>query len=243
MTDTSDVTHGQNDQRWKDLLAKTSEIARTHGEGERALPVFAGYVLKAAQDGVIDSDANKHGKGISDGKVLYEKYLKSFSAKAGEHSKRGKAANTSKLNSFIKVGELVSTLGDPFAELGRMHNVWRAQQDIDPQSVKSEYTVLLDWAKAQRENSDGPLADEHLKAIAMKSVPDEKTVADMVQHAMDILEDVITGDKGPRDQDAKITGAHEMLREYLALVAVAQAKSELVAKAAELGFELNALVA
>src|SRR4051794_38046029 len=48
------TTHGQNDNRFEDLLKETKKLAATQAIGERSLAKLAGYLVKASQDGVID---------------------------------------------------------------------------------------------------------------------------------------------------------------------------------------------
>lgn len=232
--------HGVNDQRFDDAMTKTREIARTHGAGERALPVFAAHVVRWAAEGIVDSTKDRQGKGIDDAKVLYDEYLKGYSAKV-EHGAGGKKANASKLRQFIKVGELSSTLGDPVIQFTRIADAWKAQQQLDPKSVKGEYPTLIDWARTQLENSDAPLTDEHLKALVLKPETKEKDVVDVLESVHKQLESLISGEKGPKDQDERTIRAFDAVKERLAALRMEIETNDLRAKAIELGYSVERL--
>jgi hypothetical protein len=231
------MTNGVNDQRFKDALAEVREIARTQAEGDRGKAVLAGRLVFWAADGVISSEKDKHGKGISDAKLIYEEHIGAYSRKAStQHTPAGKKVQAARCNTFIKFGEQVAV--DPKAEFPRWNAEYKTQHEIDPKLVRPEFECYYNLAKEQLKNSDQPLSDEQIKELVMKPEKGEKDVLDELESIKKQLERLVSGECGVKDQHDLTIEAFHVIEARIAALMIEEKERALRATAAELGLEV-----
>ncbi len=237
------TTNGVNDTRLKDAIAETRELARTQAAGERSLAVFAGKLIQWAVDGVIDTTKDKHGKGIDDASLFYDNWTEAHSKKlADAHSVGGKKANKSKMRQCIAVGGMTIPGSDPITEFDRQIALRAEAAKADPKSVKPEYHAIVDWARAQKDCEDRALTDDEIKAAVLKPEKGEQDLLDVVEGMYNKLEKLISGEAGfdrAKTQVPALTGAADLLREFVATLVLEKKQDEVRAKALELGWVVN----
>jgi hypothetical protein len=237
----TEVTHGQNDNRFKDLLSDVREDARNKANADRSKARLAGKVVRATLDGIIDSVPDKHGKGVDDAKMLYDEFIKAYSAKdPNAHSPKGITVQTSRLRKFVKFGEMTSL--DPWTEFQRWAEAYRNKRAVNEgKDVRPEFEALYSCIGEQFKHSDTPLSDDEIADCCNKPAPADVELEDVLTRMCKELEGIITGEnkKGLKDQHEQTIAAHAAIRERLAALTLAKAQEELLAKAAALGWVVN----
>lgn len=228
-----------NDKRFADVLKQVSKLGEEAGLGKDSLPKLANAVVRAAADGAIDL-TTKYKCKDKEGDVaqyLYERYAASEGKKAiHEHSAAGAKANVSKLRQLISCGLLTTV---DAVEL--MDRAYQARENMikDSIKVKSAYPFYVDVAREQL-NTDKPLSDRELEAIAMKDEPNPKTLEGELKRALKILEGLITGENRDKVKDSHelVEAAHNSIKERIDGLAKIAMRRELLAKAAAMGIDL-----
>jgi len=237
----TEVTYGQNDNRFKDLLSEVREDARNKANADRSKARLAGKVVRATLDGVIDSVADKHGKGVDDSKMLYDEFIKAYSAKdPNAHSPKGITVQTSRLRKFVKFGEMTSI--DPWTEFQRWAEAYRNKRGVnDGKDVRPEFEALYTCAGEQFKHSDTPLSDEEIADCCNKPAPADVELQDVLTRMYKELAGIISGEnkKGIRDQHEHTIAAANALRERLAALTLVKAQDDLLKKAAALGWTVT----
>ena len=231
---TSLAHNAKNDTRFDDLVKDIRQFGRDAAEGKDALPKLAIRVISAADDGVISTyDPKVHGKdNPDDAAKIYEEYATSESKKAiHEHSAGGLKANVSKLRQLITFGSNPNC--DAMAVTDKALKVRKELSDADIK-VKGAYPALVDIARAQNAQ-DTELTDEQIRETVAKGEAEEPTVEKELTAIHKRLERLITGEKGPQDQDPLVIQAEEAIRARLAAMVMARETMALMEKAAELG--------
>lgn len=122
------------------FLVKAEELGRSRAEGGDAQIKFDLILLEGAHTGLLDLEANKHGIGISDGKLAGERYYKAQTgANVFDHKQPSQRKLISNVNKCIGVG---------------MNGKWGAGQPI---SVVNDMLVLRTKLKEQ----SLPVEDAH----------------------------------------------------------------------------------
>lgn len=233
------MTHGQNDQRFNDFLKEAGELARTHAEGGRSLAILYGRLIQQAAYGVVDTQKDKHGKGIDDAALVYDHYAKNYVKKAGAGQTADSIkAQKSKMRLPIKLGEM-TTIGDPTHQLDRFVQEYKRQAELDNKSVRPESAALLAWAKMQLDNSDQPLSDDMIAECVAKTQKEDPTAEEYFEAVRKRIEKAINGEAGFKTDDPRVLAAHEQLRSFITTLCVQREQAELLAKAAELGMVLT----
>lgn len=207
-------SHGQNDMRFEDAIKRAKEFADDNAAGNDSLPNMFIHLLTQAADGVFDTEPNKHGKGIDDAKFVFGVYADRREKKT-KHAIKGDSlkAQTSKWRSMIKWG--LMTTCDPKLGVERVDQAYSAQFKVDPKSVKALSHALVAAATLQQA-CDTDLTDEQIKACILKADPKEQTVESKLTAAKKILDDLIAGEGGLKDQDPLTVTARTAITDRLA---------------------------
>jgi hypothetical protein len=224
----------QNDHRHHDFMLDVGKAGRAAASGKDALPGLGVAIVTASASGVIDTVKDKHGKGIDDAKLIYERYMEEFSEKAvHEHSTNGVKANTSKTRKLIEFGAMSCNPEDVLRRAIEL----RAAMEAAEEKVKPAYASYVDVARAQLDNPDSPLSDDQIKEALRKPDPKEKTSLWVIEKMLEDCEGLITGDKWPglKDQSEPVLAVRELLKDYSALLTLTAKREKLRADAAELG--------
>jgi hypothetical protein len=221
-----------NDHRRDDLVKEVRGFGRDAAHGKDSLPKLAHKLVRAAADGIITTDKDSEGR--DDAHKLYEDYAKEQSSKAiHEHTDGGIKANVSKVRKLIEMGSL--PIIDPVDVMNRASIVREAIRKADPKLLKPTYAGLVDVARAQLESPGTALTDEELKGIVSKGEREDKTVVDELKSIHKKLENLITGEKGLKDQSPEIVAAHEQITARLAALLQDQADAKFAAECAARG--------
>jgi hypothetical protein len=225
--DTENNTLSNTTMTFEAVLKQTREFGRDSGAGNEALPKLAVVVMRAATEGVITLDANKHGEGIDDAKFLYDEYVKSESKKAvHEQTADGKKAQVSKLRAIVKAGVGSGTDYDGIVEFDKVLNARKAAITADPKSVKPAYHALIEASRKLVETNE-PLTAEQIDAIVKKGETAQKTVEQELEGIKKKLEKLITGESSiGKDQSEQVVKAHELISERLAAMITTRTNAE-----------------
>lgn len=231
----SDTFEGTNtSMTFDDLVKETRKLGAEKAEGDDSLAkLFLRYV-RAAAEGIIDLQKNKHGDGVDDARYLFTMYANSMTKKAvHERTANGFKANVSKLRQAITVGVL--TTCDPIDLFNRTPTLLRAMQTAE-EKVKSAYAAYVDVARAQInavKNGDGDLSDDEIKSAMRKKEADEPTLEKFLAAEVKRMEKAISGENGFMCQDQRLISAFEQVRDLHADVVkgneVSKAQTELAA--------------
>ena len=233
---------GQNDMRFEDLKKEVQQLGREEAMGDDALPKLALKVVRAAADGVIDLDKNKHGPGVDDATLLYTGYVEAKGKKSiHEHTPAGIKSNVSKLRQGITAG--MRTTCDAVANTDRAV-VIRKQLDDAGEKVKPAYAAYVDVWRALNEQ-DGDLTDEQIKDAVRKKPTAEKDIEKVLKPIQNTLEKLIAGEYKTggtvlKDQDPRTIQAFEHIRERLAALMTEVETQDILARAAALGLAVTA---
>lgn len=163
------------EQDRKDAFAYARELGRSSGEGKNSLENLGLFFCDQVQKGVLS---------VADTKALYENYLTAESKKL-VHSDGGKAANTSKLANFGKLGAMpqpvdgVAVLQDAVYE----HQQMRSAKI----KVKGAYLAYETVCKAQLASPHARLTPAEIRSLMEKEDAD-KTAKDHLKAAAKALE-------------------------------------------------------
>lgn len=225
----------QNDQRRDDFMKDVREFGRESASGKDALPKLAMRVVRAANDGVIDTTKDKDQR--DDAAKIYEEYCKSESKKQiHAHSDNGTKANVSKLRQLVLFGQM--TTCDPVAVLDRAAEL-RAEMVKAEEKVLPVYAGFVAVAREQLDNTTGQLDDDAIKAAQRKPEPKEKTLEKELQAIATKLEKIITGEAGVRDQSEHVIAAHDAIKQRLAAMMQQSELDAFMAKAKDLGMVVS----
>ena len=219
-----------NDTRFDDLRKEIREDGKESGKGKDALPRVALRLTRAAADGVINLDKDSDGKDAVS--KLYDDYIKSESKQA-VHDKNGVKANASKWRQFVELG--LNPNCDGVAVLDRAVMIRDGEFQQDAKSVKGAFPAYLDVARAQK-TSDTELTDDEIRTAVRKADGKEATVEGELKRAATILDRLVTGEKGLRDNDPSITQALELVNNRLATLLQTKRDLELQAEIAARGW-------
>jgi hypothetical protein len=212
----------------EDLIHDAREYGRDKASGDDSLAKLAHKIVRAAAQGVVDLQKDKHEEGVDDAKLIYTEFAGAKSKKSvHEHTDLGVKANVSKLRQIIKLG--VMTTCDPVDVLDRAMTLHSAMVKTD-EKVKPAYASYVDVAREQIAH-DSPLDDETIKGAMRKKESQEATIESILSGVVKKLEKLITGEAGVKCQDEEIVNAHDMLKQKLAAMILV---SERTAKQAEL---------
>lgn len=228
--------HLKNDKRFSDLMKQVTKFGEEASLGRDSLPKLAHAVVKAAADGVLDTET-KDGKGNDAAAQIYEKYVAAESKKAiHEHSGGGKKANVSKLRQLISMGAM-STID----AVEVMQAAFQAREDMmaDDNKVKPAYPFYVEVAREQLKR-DTPISKKELEDLVIKGGPAEKTLEGELKRALKILEGLVTGENRDKikDEDALTEAAFQAVRERLDGLATLRQRQKVMQEAAKLGLQL-----
>lgn len=204
--------HGKNDHRFDDLLNKVKQLGTHNAVGNDALAKMAMVLAQGAQDGVLDTTRNKHGKGVDDAKKIFEGYVEAFSSKnIFDMTTNSIAANTSKFRVIIQAGMSVNHDITTTFNRGHLKRKELVGQDV---KVKGAFNVFVDMARALiREARNGAdLTDEEIAEIVAKPEPSPKTVREEIVTMQKKAEKLITTCSC---QEPELIQAEEFMRELL----------------------------
>jgi len=157
----------------KNYLADVRELGRESALGKDSLPRLAMRTVEAAALGYIGED---------DAKQIYEDYLTAESKKL-IHTDNGKAANASKLKSFIKMGLLPVDAVDVIQRAADLHKEMR-KDGLKPQPA---YAAYVSVARAQLAAPHTDLSDDEIRE-AMGAAQKDKTAKDYMRSAAKAIE-------------------------------------------------------
>lgn len=227
-----------NDKRLSDLLKQVNKFGEEAALGKDSLPKLAHAVVRAAADGIIDTET-KDAKGNDAAVQVYEKYAAGESKKAlHEHSAGGKKANISKLRQLIAMGAMTT-----IDAVEVMQDAFEAREGMlreEGVKVKSAYPFYVDVAREQLKQPNGKLSKEQLEDIVQKDAPAPKELEAVLKGIFKKLEDLTSGEGKDKlkDQDDLTIAAFEAIRERLDNIATERKRAELMSKAAALGIKL-----
>lgn len=207
-----------NDNRLADGVKIIRELGRDAALGKDSLPKLAFQVTKMAQDGVIDlekkwQDPVDASKMFDDAEYLFGEYAKAEGKKAiHERTAGGLKANVSKLRQLITFG--VMTTIDPSSVLERAVKV-RSEMIDQGEKVKAAYASYVDVARVQIANSDDELTDEQLTAAIRKPAAKDPEVEKILRGVYKKLENLISGEKGVKDDSELVEQAFNAVRDRL----------------------------
>lgn len=230
--------HLANDKRFGELMKQATKFGEEASLGRDSLPKLAHAVVKAAADGVIDTET-KNAKGEDAAAQIYAKYTAAESKKAiHEHSAGGKKANISKLRQLIAMGELTK-----IDAVEVMQEAFQAREGMSREEgvkVKAAYPYYVDVARAQLGRPDKALTRQELEDIVQKDGPQPKELEKELQRAAKILEGLVTGENRDKlkDSDPLTEAALQALKERLDNIATMRQKEKLAKMAAALGMKL-----
>jgi hypothetical protein len=223
------ASQAQNDQRFDDFMGRARAFGRASAEGVDALPMFAIDLMDAATSGVITLE--KPAKGEKDHAALaYDAYLTSMSKKL-VHSEKGQTANASKVRQIVAWCQNPNV--DPLTVRDKAINYRKVALQQD-QKVKAVFPMLVEIARVMKDR-DTEMTDDEIKAIILKDEPTEKTVEGQLEKAKAILEGLITGEAGIKDQAPQTIAAFDNIKDRLSALKVKDDQTKLVAKLRELG--------
>lgn len=225
-----------NDKRLSDLLKQVAKFGEESSLGKDSLPKLAHAVVRAAADGIIDTDT-KDAKGNDAAHQIYSKYAASESKKAiHEHSAGGFKGNVSKLRQLIAMGCLTTV-----DAVEVMNEAFKARENMisDSEKVKPAYPFYVEVAREQLK-TDKPLTLRELEAMALKDEPSAKTLEGELKRAMKILEALVTGENRDKlkDDNALTEQAFNAVRDRLEGLATMAKRQALLQQAAKLGLTL-----
>ena len=201
-----------NDTRKEDLMKEVREYGRHAAEGKDALPVLALRVVRAANDGVIDTTKDKDKR--DDANRIYEAYIAAESKKlVHKHTETGLKANVSKVRQIIIMGSM--TTCDAVAVLDRAVVLREAMLKAE-EKVKPAFASYVDVARDQIAKADSDLSDDEIRAACRSKEPAEKTLEKELQAIQKRLEKIVTGEGGVKDQSTEVIQAEELIRTRLA---------------------------
>lgn len=163
----------------KNYLADVRELGRESALGKDSLPRLAMRTVEAAALGYIGED---------DAKQIYDDYLTAESKKL-IHTDNGKAANASKLKSFIKMGLLPVDAVDVIQRAADLHKEMR-KDGLKPQPA---YAAYVSVARAQIAAPHNELSDDEIRE-AMGAAQKDKTAKDYMRTAAKALEKALAVD-------------------------------------------------
>jgi hypothetical protein len=201
-----------NDQRLNDMMKEVRAFGRDAAEGKDSLPKLAHKVVRAAHEGIIDTNKDADNKDAAWN--IYTAYAEEMSKKAmHEHTEAGAKANASKLRKLIEMGMM--PIIDPVDVMNRAH-VIRDTMRKAGNDLKPAYASYVDIAREQLDNPGCTLTDDQIKACVSKVAPKEKTAEIILKDIHKKLEKLITGDGGIKDQSPETVQAEELIRVRLA---------------------------
>lgn len=218
-----------NDQRFDDLMKEIKGFGRDAAQGKDSLPKLAHKVVRAASDGIIDT--NKDQQGTDAAARIYSAYAAEQSAKSiHDHTESGIKANASKLRKLIEMG--VMPIIDPVDVMNRAYSIrdglHKAGEDLKP-----AYASYVDVARAQLDSPGRALSDDEIKAAVSKVVKPDKTAEDILKEIHGKMEKLITK---RLDQSPELVQAEELIRTRLAALMTAREAAEFAIEAAKRGF-------
>lgn len=229
-----------NDTRFSDFMKEVRKFGAASGSGKNSLPALAHSVVRAAADGVIDLTA-KHKAGeklIDDAAKIYDEYVKSESNKAMfNHSAITQQA--SKLRQLVSMGCMTAI--DPVEVMNDAATAWdavREEASKGGDKVKPAYHFFIDVAREQLKLNDTQLESDELKELAKKAPPADRDAEKILKGVLKALENLISGEKGPKDQSQEVIDAHDAIRDRLAKIMLDSETKALIAKARELGLTI-----
>ncbi len=228
-----------NDTSFEDAEKLTKDLGAALGNGAASNARLARAIIKWAQEGVISTKPNTHGKGVDDVAHLFDIFAKACSRKQGEHAKNGLTASASKLRQPAKLGEMTTVDGTDVVNRGLAK---RAEAfKVDPKAVLDEYKAIVAIAREQLKNSDHPLTDDELAAVVAKPAPATKETEEMWEAVLKSVQKIVTGENkhGVKDQSDEACAIEEAIRAYHTGLMALREKNELLAKAKELGLEVS----
>jgi hypothetical protein len=235
-----DLSHPTNNTAFTfdTMMDSVRNLGKEAALGRDSLPKLAVTITRAASEGIVTMDANKHGDGVDDAKKIYGEYIASDSRKAvHDHSPDGLKAQVSKLRSFIKFG--AGTKYDAVDVLDRAMRMRKEMAAADTKSVKSAYAAYVDVAREQY-TKEAPMTDDEMKQVISKKASEETTIEKVLQGMEKTLEKLITGEhKAGKDQSDQIIKAHELIKERLAALIVINERAAKQAELARLTAELG----
>lgn len=231
--------HLKNDKRFSELMKQVTKFGEEASLGRDSLPKLAHAVVKAAADGILDTET-KDSKGNDIAAQIYEKYVAAESKKAiHEHSGGGKKANISKLRQLISMGAMP---GIDAVEV--MQAAFQAREDMmaDDNKVKPAYPFYVEVAREQLKEgrANKPLTKKELEDLVVKDGPSEKTLEGELKRVLKVLEGLVSGENRDKikDTDALTEAAFHAVKERLDNLATLRQREKLVKEAAKLGLKL-----
>ena len=152
-------------------------------EGLNSLPALGIYVCDAVQRNVLAPE---------DAKAIYEAYITSCSNKL-EHSDGGKAANTSKLGNFMKLGAMTTVDGVEVLQDAVLAHKFMRDAKI---KVKGAYLAYETVAKAQIASKTRRLSKSEIRDLMSKDEKDKgamdhlKAAAKALEKALSLPQDM-----------------------------------------------------
>lgn len=212
------------DQR-KAAFAEARELGRESARGKDSLPKLGIRAVELTFDGILSEE---------DAKEYYQEHIDGESKKL-IHTAAGKAANTSKIKSFFKLGAMTTI--DPVSVINNaasVHAEMRAQ-GLNPQSA---YAAFVSVARAQLASPNSELTEEELRD-AMSKTSKEKTADSCLRSAAKQIEEAMN--LGLNDDERQYaTDALQKVAAALTALVTRNERDEKLAKIAELQAALAA---
>ena len=230
--------HLKNDKRFNDLLKQAVKFGEEASLGKDSLPKLAHAVVKAAADGIIDTEAkNKKGEDVAT--QIYSQYVAGEGKKAlHEHSTGGKKANISKLRQLINMGALTDI--DAVEVMQAAFEARNGMAREEGVKIKAAYPFYVDVARAQLAAPKKALTKSELEDIVQKDAPAPKELEKELERAAKILEGLVTGENRDKikDSDPLTEAALQAIKERLDNLATLRNKEKLAKAAALLGYKI-----
>lgn len=223
-----------NDHRMADLLSEVREFGRSSAEGRDALPALSMRLASAAHDGVVTMDKDKDGK--DDTAKVYDEYSKAEAKKVTHgHNLNSQRANTSKLRAIVKAAIHARENGGDFVmTLDKAAVMHKEMTKADAKSTVPPYTAYVSVARAQLDKAED-LSDDEIRTAVGRKPANDPVLEDKLERIRKSIEDVITGEKGVKDQDERVLAAHDLLKERIAALVLDRETKELDERLAKSG--------
>lgn len=241
----SDTTEGANTSiTFDDLVKEAQVLGGDKAKGDDSFAKLFLRLVRAAAEGIIDLEKNKHGDGVDDTRFIYTKFSGARNKKAiHERTDTGFKVQVSKLRSAANVGVMTTCDAiDLFNRAPALH-----KQMVDGgEKVKSAYAAYIDVARAQiaaGKAGNGDLSDDEIKDAMRKKEAEEPTLDKFLQAEVKRMEKVISGENGFKCQDQRLLDAYDKVRDLYADVAKKAAVDETQNQLAALQTKLATLCA
>lgn len=214
----------------KEFLAEIRELGRDEALGKDALPKLALKVIDGIETNIINLDKDADGKDDID--RVYTDYVEARGKKQiHEHTAGGLKSNISKLRQ-IAVASAMPTAD--FA--GSIDQLIEKRNELiaEDQKVRPCYHAIVEAARTQIDQPND-LTPDQIKELVLRPEAEEKTVEKVLRQVEKTLENLISGEKGPKCQEQTVIDAHQKIKEQLAAFGLVAKTAATLAAAAELG--------